>query len=129
MEIGDEVVSIAIQLLSILDMISPQITQHTKSILNELKTKKAKHKDIIYGIYFNQFLLKADFSRDKAEISQILLNLTIELYETMEKLNAGKKLKRFHTYRLIISNTLLVLQNAIALFGDQLDSIEDFSFF
>lgn len=97
--------------------------------MNELKTKKAKHKDIIYAIYFNQFLLKADFSRDKAEISQILLNLTIELYETMEKLNAGKKLKRFHTYRLIISNTLLVLQNAIALFGDQLDSIEDFSFF
>lgn len=66
-------------------------------------------------------MFKADFTRDMGELMKIFVVLRETMVYSMGKLfEKSNKLKPIHAYRLILCNTLVVVQNALAIYGTHL---------
>ncbi len=66
-------------------------------------------------------MFKADFTRDMGELMNIFVVLKDTLLHCLAKLSEkSKKIKPIHTYRLLLCNVLVIIQNALAIYGTHL---------
>jgi hypothetical protein len=129
LDLEDEVVKTATEILNCMDVIVPEVHPYLRRYIEAFRAGKYAEK--VYLKFFNQFLLKCDFSRDVVEVITIIITLKDALLQAVNKVYdyTENKLKALPHFRLALSNTVIVLQNVIALFGTSLVASNNLDFF
>lgn len=127
-DIEDEVVKIATEIINTMDVVvgefSPYLFQYIEAY------KNSKYSEKVYLKLFNQYLFKADFERHMHEIIRVLITLKEGLlYAVGNLLDKDGKMKSLPFMRTTLSNHLVIVQNAIAIYGTYLLNSNNTEFF
>lgn len=127
-DIEDEVVKVTIEMINTMDNVVSGLSPYLKQYITAYRTNQYSEK--VYLKLFNQYLFKADFQNNMNDIILILIALKEGLLNSLGKLiDKDGKVKSLPHLRLSLSNTMLVVQNAIAVYGTSLLASSNLEFF
>lgn len=120
---------IAINILDVLPAIVPNIYP----LVSQFKTlfKANGYYEKVYLRFFNQFVLKADFTRDQQALIEVIIVLKEALQNSVGKIGMGEtgRYKGSQGERITAGNVLIIIQNLLAVHGNNLLQSNSLDFF
>ena len=111
----------------------PAIVPNLYPLVSQFKTlfKANGYYEKVYLWFFNQFILKADFTRDQQAMIEVVIVLKEALQSSVVKVGMAEtgKYKGSQGERVTAGNVLIVVQNLLAAHGNSLLQSNSLDFF
>lgn len=111
----------------------PAIVPNLYPLVSQFKTlfKANGYFEKVYLRFFNQFVQKADFTRDQQALIEVIIVLKEALQSSVGKIAMAEtgKYKGSQGERVTAGNVLIVIQNLLAVHGNSLLQSNSLDFF
>jgi hypothetical protein len=113
-------VKVVISIIEVLPSIVPELHSLVPQFRALFSTNGYYEK--IYLRFFNQFALKADFTRDQQSLIDVIIAMKDALQNSINLISFGEngKYKGTQSERITAGNILIILQNILAVHGNNL---------